>query len=217
LSHELSETGAPISRNSSKPIAYESQTGFYEASYADTIVGKLSLVESAMMVHCEQRAGDWSDAPTPDLVISVIESGRGEHGVDLGAGRFRGRFRSGQALVIAPATGSSLERDARHSLWGLNLRYSWLREFAGEGLELPASGDFGRLHASPIEDELLVTLHRSFRKFPAREPERLFTDCGILLLADVVGAIGVGVAPGGDKDEACALAGAAAIADRLKP
>jgi uncharacterized protein GlcG (DUF336 family) len=42
---------------------------------------------------------------------------------------------------------------------------------------------------------------------------------GVLLKSDniVVGAIGVGGAPGGDKDEACAKAGAAKIQDRLKP
>ena len=48
---------------------------------------------------------------------------------------------------------------------------------------------------------------------------------GILLLAggiilksgnDVIGAIGVGGAPGGDKDETCAKAGADKIADRLR-
>ena len=33
---------------------------------------------------------------------------------------------------------------------------------------------------------------------------------------DVVGAIGVGGAPGGDKDEVCAQAAVAKIADRLK-
>jgi uncharacterized protein GlcG (DUF336 family) len=40
---------------------------------------------------------------------------------------------------------------------------------------------------------------------------------GVLLKAgdDVVGAIGVGGAPGGDKDEACAVAGASKIAGRL--
>ena len=34
---------------------------------------------------------------------------------------------------------------------------------------------------------------------------------------EIVAAIGVGGAPGGDKDEACACAGLARIADRLKP
>lgn len=33
---------------------------------------------------------------------------------------------------------------------------------------------------------------------------------------EVVGAVGVGGAPGGDKDEACAMAGLQAVADRLK-
>jgi uncharacterized protein GlcG (DUF336 family) len=41
---------------------------------------------------------------------------------------------------------------------------------------------------------------------------------GVLIKSgdDVVGAIGVGGAPGGDKDEACAQAAVAKIADRLK-
>ncbi len=33
---------------------------------------------------------------------------------------------------------------------------------------------------------------------------------------EVIGAIGVGGAPGGDRDEACAQAGINRIADRLK-
>ncbi len=33
---------------------------------------------------------------------------------------------------------------------------------------------------------------------------------------DVIGAVGVSGAPGGDKDEACASAGIAKIADMLK-
>jgi len=41
---------------------------------------------------------------------------------------------------------------------------------------------------------------------------------GVLIKSgdDVVGAIGVGGAPGGDKDEVCAQAAVAKIADRLK-
>jgi AraC family transcriptional regulator len=164
-------------------VSYESQAGFYEARYAQAIVEKRALLEGAVMVQCDQGAGDWSDAPTPDLVISVIEGGRGEHDVDLGSGRFRGRFRPGQALLIAPGAGSSLARSGRHSLWGLNLSYAWLRSFAGEGLELPENGDFGKLHAGPLEDELLLALHRCFRQSANPGPARLFTERAMLLLA----------------------------------
>ncbi|MEI9892126.1 MAG: heme-binding protein [Caulobacteraceae bacterium] len=48
---------------------------------------------------------------------------------------------------------------------------------------------------------------------------RLFARAGgvpILIGGKLVGAIGVGGAPGGEKDEACALAGLAKIKDRLK-
>jgi uncharacterized protein GlcG (DUF336 family) len=38
----------------------------------------------------------------------------------------------------------------------------------------------------------------------------------ILSGAEVIGAIGVGGAPGGDKDEACSQAGISKIADKLK-
>ena len=179
-------TGSPgvllISDASSRPVTFDSQVGFYEARYASAIIAKHALLEAAVTVQCEQTAGDWSDAPTPDLVISVIEGGCGDHNVDLGAGRFQGRFRRGQALLIAPGAGSSLRRSARHSLWGLNLGFAWLREFAGEGLDLPPAGDFGRLHAAPIEDELLVALHRAFRRAPSDLADRLFVERAILLL-----------------------------------
>jgi uncharacterized protein GlcG (DUF336 family) len=48
---------------------------------------------------------------------------------------------------------------------------------------------------------------------------RLFARAGgvpIMAGGAVIGAIGVGGAPGGEKDEACALAGLAKIKDRLK-
>jgi uncharacterized protein GlcG (DUF336 family) len=48
---------------------------------------------------------------------------------------------------------------------------------------------------------------------------RLFPHAGAVLImmgGKTVGAIGVGGAPGGEKDEVCALAGVAKIADRLK-
>ena len=38
----------------------------------------------------------------------------------------------------------------------------------------------------------------------------------IIVDGDTIGAIGVGGAPGGDKDEACAAEGLAKIKDRLK-
>jgi AraC family transcriptional regulator len=171
------------SRSTPGQILYESQAAFYSANRPTTIIGDVPLFEGAVMHHVEQGAGDWSDAPTRDLVIIVIESGRGESMVDLGAGRTRGRFLGGQALVMAPSAGSSILRSARHSLWGLGLRYSWLRGFAGEGLELPESGDFGRLHAGPSEDQLLVALHRSLHQSPNGARDRLFLERVILLLA----------------------------------
>jgi uncharacterized protein GlcG (DUF336 family) len=48
---------------------------------------------------------------------------------------------------------------------------------------------------------------------------RLFARAGgipIMAGGAIIGAIGVGGAPGGEKDEACAMAGLAKIADRLK-
>jgi len=56
------------------------------------------------------------------------------------------------------------------------------------------------------------------QKFPNIGPDRIPLPGGVAIKAgnDVIGAIGVGGAPGGEKDEACALAAVAKYADKLK-
>jgi uncharacterized protein GlcG (DUF336 family) len=75
---------------------------------------------------------------------------------------------------------------------------------------------FGETLNGALADRLLANPKAS----PLQRLSGVFLLAGAVLLKsgpDVVGAIGVGGAPGGDKDEACALAGFNAIADRLKP
>ncbi len=56
------------------------------------------------------------------------------------------------------------------------------------------------------------------QKIPNIGPDRVALAGGVPIKAgdDVIGAIGIGGAPGSDKDEACALAGVAKYAGKLK-
>jgi uncharacterized protein GlcG (DUF336 family) len=56
------------------------------------------------------------------------------------------------------------------------------------------------------------------QKIPNIGPDRVALAGGVAIKSgnDVIGAIGIGGAPGSEKDEACALAGVAKYADKLK-
>lgn len=71
------------------PTTHESSGVFYRTAYASAIDAEVDLgVLGASMLVSKQHDGDWSDACTPDLVVSVLRRGTVTATVDLGAGRF---------------------------------------------------------------------------------------------------------------------------------
>jgi AraC family transcriptional regulator len=139
---------------------YASQLEFYRDAYGQHITDVLSVGSiGATLIGAVQSAGDWSDAPTPDLLIGWLPTAPVGIKLDLGAGRFEGMQRTGDAVLIAPHAGSSIEMQAAHGCRALAVPYSRILNFLGDDdTRLPPSGDFGRLHAGLLRDPVLTNL-----------------------------------------------------------
>lgn len=127
------------------------QWGDYGAFYND-IYGQ-AIVEhhcvgrvGASLIAADQSEGDWSDAPTPALVIPMLASAAVGASADFGAGRV-GAMQHGQFAVIAPHTATNIVVHGRHLLRCIGIPYGSLLALAGDDADLPLNGDFGPLHA----------------------------------------------------------------------
>lgn len=142
-----------------RPSATHSSSGaFYRAAYAASIDAEVDLgVLGVSILVSKQHDGDWSDACTPDLVVSVLRRGTVTATVDLGAGLFRRRRRQGELLVIAPHVGSRIHAQGHHEVLAIDVPYASLRALTPD-LDLPDDGDFGRLHCDYVQDPLLAAL-----------------------------------------------------------
>lgn len=166
---------------------YDSHAAFYESVYGDVVrevrpAGRTG----ATMLTVEQEAGDWSDAPTPDLVINFIVQHSPAATIDVGAGRFRrSDDPAGDFIVVPPNTTTTFLVDGPHDLRFLALPYAKLRVLAGEAADLPLDGDFGPLHAGMHRDrEMMNLLDRLWRECRAGSPHgTLWADGAILQVA----------------------------------
>lgn len=87
---------------------YGSFVDFYEAQYG-SVIQRVTPLSFATLMQMEQSAGDWSDLPTPDLVLGRIARGKRTFSADIGAGRFGGPLESNQTLVFAPYAHTSIQ------------------------------------------------------------------------------------------------------------
>jgi len=179
------------------PRPYASHAEFYSAVYGHTLRDSRSAgCRGAVMMLAEQAAGDFPDAPTPDLVVSALIHRPLCSLVDLGAGRFRDRhFAAGDMLVVPPGVHTRFTADQPHTIRIIAIPYGGLRELGGPGL--PADGDFGHLHTRAQRDrELSELLNRMWL-----EPERdaahaaLWFDGTLLQLAASLLRLRDGAAP----------------------
>lgn len=138
---------------------YTSHVQFYKEVYGHALqeVRQVGRVGAAMG-RSLQAAGDWSDAPTPDIVISRVMQNRFNATVDVGAGTFLSKCRPNMFLLIPPGISTTVLVDRPHEICFLSLPYARLRAFAAEESGLPVDGDFGRLHTLMIEDSLICRL-----------------------------------------------------------
>lgn len=132
---------------------FDSYVDFYRAEYA-SVIRRVTPLPFATMLAADQTAGDWSNLPTPDLIIGRILEGRRSYSIDIGAGRFNGRMQTNLTLVIAPSTHSSIQCAGRHSIQVVALPYARLKHVVGDDLRLPEDGDFGALHTGMLANPL---------------------------------------------------------------
>jgi AraC family transcriptional regulator len=134
---------------------YDSHAAFYADAYTSNVdavhsVGRLG----ANVLSVSQDLGDWSDAPTPDLIVTKLESADVEASIDMGSGRFTGLMRRGSFVLTPPDSGTSIQVFHPHRLQILAVPYRRLLELVGTEEEdgLPRDGDFGGLHARSVTD-----------------------------------------------------------------
>jgi AraC family transcriptional regulator len=162
---------------------YESHAAFYREVYAHALreVRPAGRTGAATLA-AEQAAGDWSNAPCPDLVLSRLVRHRGAGSLDLGAGRFTGLYGPGAFIVIAPHVATTILMEGRHEVRAIGLPYANLLRLAGEGSDLPRDGDFGALHARMQSDRGVVWLmERLWAECRAGNPHGALGADGLLL------------------------------------
>ncbi len=139
---------------------YGSHPEFYQRVYGQHLTGLEPVgTLGATLMEAAQSPGDCSDAPTPDLTISWLPSQPVRFTCDLGGGRFSGRTRTNDGIVVAPGAGSTILVEDHHVLRLLALPYRNLLNVTSErGEELPVDGDFGALHAGLLRDPGLSAL-----------------------------------------------------------
>lgn len=158
---------------------------FYRSTYSAAVAAQITLPTiGASMLLTRQEDGDWSDAATPDLVVSTLKSGAVTATVDLGAGRFRRRRPINSLLVVAPGAGSRIDAQGRHDVLSIDIPYKQLIKLAPE-LRLPDDGDFGAVHANYLNDPLIANiLDRIWDQGREPGPDRLmFMEAALACLA----------------------------------
>jgi AraC family transcriptional regulator len=132
---------------------YDSHVDFYRAEYG-SFIRRITPLRIATLIEVDQTPGDWSDKPTPDLIIGRIATGRRTFSVDVGAGRFGGTTDVNKTILTAPNTATSIQMAGHHNLQIAALPYSRLKDVVGDDLRLPEDGDFGALHADVLGNPL---------------------------------------------------------------
>lgn len=120
----------------------------------------ISGLHPIAMMHADQPAGDYSEEPCDDMVLSQIVRADAVVDLDLGAGRSRACGRRGD-FVLSPRGGAvTILTDGRTEIRCFQFPYASMRDFLAEdGRDF--SGDLGRLHAGPFRDpQLDVAVNR---------------------------------------------------------
>lgn len=131
---------------------YNTSGEFYSAEYGSSIVDLIPLAaRGAVSLVAQQGAGDRSAAPTPDMTLGRLITGRAMTRVDVGAGRFRSDFRGRAMLLVPPNISTDIYTETPNHLHFVAINYADLLSLCTEA-NLPRDGDFGPLHAGALRD-----------------------------------------------------------------
>jgi AraC family transcriptional regulator len=165
--------------------SFSSHGTFYQEVYGHAIrqidmVGRLGMT----IGEAAQTAGDWSDAATPDLVVSKLLSGFNGV-VDCGGGRRQEPGARNEFVVIPSSFATTILSESPHEIRFVALPYEGLRQLAGDEADLPRDGDFGPVHDSFQQDrDVSALLDRIMREAGADSPcGPLWFDAAALQLA----------------------------------
>ena len=169
------------------PPANEADAASYHTVYADRVLERRDLAAAGVMIAVDQSAQRIVNPPVPDLVIGVGTRGAGRFEADLGRGRFKGRLGPDQTILIPPGTTASLVCEGPHSFVGWSMPYAELLELTTAELGLPGDGDFGRLHAGPVDETLAAPIVKALWAANAEESAGgLFNQSAIIALAGML-------------------------------
>jgi len=135
---------------------YDSHGDFYRDAYGHVISDDRSF-DCFTLMQARQTAGDWSDAASPDMVISRVVGGCPSGVVDLGAGSFRTTGRIGETVIIPPNSATSFVLDHSHEIRFLALPFATLTNLMAE-TDWPQDGDLGDVHRRPLYDDFMAAI-----------------------------------------------------------
>jgi AraC family transcriptional regulator len=135
---------------------YASHLAFYEHAYGQHIAESHTIgALGATLLVAEQSAGDWSDAPTPDLIITRHASSPANMTLDIGAGQSRVFATPNAFVVVPPDYATTIIVDQAHRIELVAIPFARMSAFVGENYAgaLPSDGDFGSLHRNVWRDK----------------------------------------------------------------
>lgn len=134
---------------------------FYSDVYGQAIIETHRIGRvGATLLRTDQSEGDWSDPPTPALVVTMMTSRKASASVDIGAGRINDTMRLGEFIVVAPDTATDVIVHGRCLLQVAAIPWAPLRDLTGPDAGLPPDGDFGPLHTRTSSSRHVVNVAR---------------------------------------------------------
>ncbi|MBX7481704.1 helix-turn-helix domain-containing protein [Qipengyuania qiaonensis] len=147
---------------------------------ADYVTTSATLADGIGLLEARQPAGDMSDEPNEDYVLTMNITPGVAVTLDFGFGRWHGMAGRHNLIVLPPATHNQVVVDGRHSIRCVSLH----RDRVARGFEtLARSGaqDLGRMHRDHFDDALVCSLVSTL--FAAQAADA----CSTGLLADDIG------------------------------
>lgn len=159
LPNELAKSREDATSNRAEgQIAYSGYLDFYKhGPYASSVKEQRAAgLAPIQMFEADQPAGEYPDAPTPDLMLGLLRWGNATHELDLGAGRWRGRCAPG-AMALAPAgVATHFTQDRPAGFLFAAVPHTHVQKIIDDAC--PGFLDFGCLHSGVFYDATVAML-----------------------------------------------------------